>query len=77
MGKRRKKKSAYLSGASWRDVLRGKPVTFQDLTDKRQKRANAVRSNYQCRRCSHIWRPTRFVSKPTCILCGGVMDPTK
>ncbi len=59
----------YLPGATWRDVLRGAPVT-----ETERVRNGQPRPVYRCRDCPNIWTPVRTPSKPRCTACGGIMD---
>jgi hypothetical protein len=72
--KKKKPKAGYFAGATWRDVMTGRAVTGEDLKRRERKKERPV-PTYQCRRCPNAWRPGRHVARPTCTLCGGIMDP--
>ena len=59
---------SYLPGASWRNVLAGKPV-LRSETQKRRGKCLAFR----CRDYARSARLSRG-GKPRCDVCGGIMD---
>jgi hypothetical protein len=71
MGKRetKPKRGSYIPGASWRDVMAGKPV-LRSETGKRRGKSRSFR----CRDCGRSARLPR-ASKPRCEECGGILDP--
>lgn len=72
MSRRKSGKPKYLAGVSWRDVLRGRPVTTADLDRTRHRRP---RPEFRCRDCGHACAIRRPPPNPRCTACGGVLDP--
>ncbi len=78
MGRRTAKKrnttttTGYVTGAHWRDVLAGKPVTVEEVTaDKRRK----GRKPGRCASCHRIEMIRPSEPPPTCRKCGGKVNP--
>jgi tRNA(Ile2) C34 agmatinyltransferase TiaS len=62
----------YLPGVSWRDVLRGSPVTREEVDRVRKHRRPAKWLCWECGGSARQARKGRLVRCPT---CGAIMDP--
>jgi hypothetical protein len=65
--------TGYLRSATWKDVMRGQPVTVEEL------RASAKRSrrvDHRCRECGRVGK-TLKLRRVKCPECGGTMDPIR
>ena len=73
--KREKQRERYLPGATWRDVLRGRPVTDAEVERERQP----VRKPrcYRCRDCPFVGAVRSPGTRPRCEKCGGILNPTR
>jgi hypothetical protein len=76
MTRRRKREEwqRYLPGATWRDVLRGRPVTLAE--QERERRPGRKPTRYRCRDCSFVGAVQAPCTRPRCERCGGILDPT-
>jgi hypothetical protein len=78
MGKKHRSKKAtpnhYFKGASWRDVLAGRPVCREDLSNVGERR----KVNFKCRDCKKkawLWNTIGLMDKANrCYGCGGILE---
>lgn len=77
--KRVKEKVKYVKGATWQDVLSGRPVTADDLKKRQSAKQEWANVAHKCRRCSNtaivpVRVKARNRAAVTCFRCGGKMD---
>src|SRR4051812_47196406 len=72
MARRRSKSppAVYLPGATWQDVLAGKPVTQEEAQAANRR---GGKSPSRCRSCKAIGMAKQGKLTPCCRKCGGVM----
>lgn len=71
------KRTKYLPGVTWRDVLKRRPVTAEEQRQKREK--PNLKKPFVCRDCAAkcaLYVPFgRLTRNSRCSACGGVLDP--
>ncbi len=66
------RRQRYYANATWKDVLKGKPVTKDDRQKTKRKP-----TTLRCRDCGRMQTMKSLPVRPRCEVCGGIPDPVE
>lgn len=72
--KRQQAKPVYVKGASWQDVLSGRPVLANEVSQQQNRPERMKRLKYRCLKCEKTRHIKTFGDREvSCVVCGSGM----
>lgn len=68
-------KGKYVPGATWKDVMKGKPVLRGEASARRRAKPKQV--PHRCRDCARGAMLPKRAGTVRCAACGGIVDPVR